>query len=256
MPNSQDYSEICYKENFLKEVIARIDFVSPIELLDEELPKEISKVALKTFPIMEPIDAITQELLLKDAKLSTREHRTKEWVFFGRGRNKQLTITPTSIFIVYKQYKKYENFRENFLSVVNALFARFPDVQPRRLGIRYVNQIETHGDALDWKGYISDDLLYPLNYEVMDAKLSRVFSNYVLAFDNFNLKFQFGMHNPDFPAPIRRKLFILDYDAYFEGLLEHQEIPSNMDLYHNKIQTIFENSIGDKLREEMSDQEG
>ena len=53
------------------------------------------------------------------------------------------------------------------------------------------------------------------------------------------------MHNPDFPAPIKKKIFILDYDAYCSGILTKDEIFKNLPIFHAEIQRLFESSITD-----------
>ena len=60
---------ICYKRNFLTEVITRIDLVSPLPNLEKELPKDISKVALVSFPIDEPKPAFTQDLIVSEKNI-------------------------------------------------------------------------------------------------------------------------------------------------------------------------------------------
>jgi uncharacterized protein (TIGR04255 family) len=65
------------------------------------------------------------------------------------------------------------------------------------------------------------------------------------------LNFQYGMHNPDFPSRIRRKLFILDLDASYQGLLSRDDIKSNIDTAHNRIEELFENVIREDLRRRM-----
>jgi uncharacterized protein (TIGR04255 family) len=68
--------------------------------------------------------------------------------------------------------------------------------------------------------------------------------------DRIGLRFQFGMPNPDFPAPIRQPLFVLDLDAYANGL-EAADVASHLDNAHGHIQAVFEDSITDALREVM-----
>ena len=45
------YEAACYEKTFLKEVIARIDFVAPISGLEQRLPPKLAKVLSKDFPI-------------------------------------------------------------------------------------------------------------------------------------------------------------------------------------------------------------
>lgn len=89
-------------------------------------------------------------------------------------------------------------------------------------------------------------------FEVPDTQPVRNFHNMEFKYDDFNLRFQFGMHNPDYPAAIRQKIFILDFDAYFQGAFENNQMPAMLDNFHNAIQTLFERSITDNLRERMN----
>ena len=57
--NDKKTNSICYKNNYLKGVIARIDFASPIISIIDELDNKIIKKALKLFPIDEPKKGFT-----------------------------------------------------------------------------------------------------------------------------------------------------------------------------------------------------
>jgi uncharacterized protein (TIGR04255 family) len=248
-----DLSTICYKKNFLKEVIARIDLVSPVEAIGKELPKTIAKAALKIFPIDEPKPAFTQEFLFSAQEMLTRKKEFTEWNFYGTSREKRLAITAQALFVTYLKYEKYEKFREEFCAIVDTFFATNKEAQPSRLGLRYIDELKLPGEnPLDWNEYISPELLTMFGYKIEGAEASRIFHNLEFAFPNFHLRFQFGMHNPDHPAPIRQRVFVLDFDAYYKGLIEPGDISNALDAYHTQIQRLFERSITDKTREVLN----
>ncbi len=253
MDNEIDLNAICYNKNYLSEVIARIDLVSPLSSLEKEMPKEFSKIALEHFPIAEPKPVFTQELFVTQNELATRKKEFTEWNFHGESREKRLTVTPNAFFVTYKRYQKYENLREEFIALVEGFFRTFVDAQPKRIGLRYINELELDEEnPLDWNEAISPEILGLLSYSVEGATPSRIFSTIEMVFNDFNMRFQFGIHNPDYPAPIRRKVFILDYDAYFQGLFENRDIASKLDCYHEAIQKMFERNIKAKIREAMN----
>lgn len=256
MHTQTDFNSIVYRRNFLTEVIARIDLVSPIPSLLNTLPKSLAKTALKHFPIEEPKPAITQKLQVSAKSLSTQKTEFTEWNFYDRNREKRLTIRPSAFFSTCSRYIDYEVFRKDFIIFTNAFFDIFDEAQPSRLGLRYINELKLPGnDPLDWQKYINNDILGMFSFEVDEASPTRIFHNYEVAFSDFNLRFQFGIHNPDYPAPIKQRVFILDYDAYFKGLIEHQDIPEALDHYHTSIQKMFEQSISNELREYMNEPE-
>jgi len=74
-----------------------------------------------------------------------------------------------------------------------------------------------------------------------------------LDLSDMRVRFQYGMHNPDYPSVIRRKQFILDYDAYREETQTGDELERNLMRFHSKIQELFEQSITDELRRIMNE---
>ena len=105
IPN--EFDEICYRRNFLTEVIVRIDFVSPVKNIVDDLPKNLSKSILKHFPIDEPKSAFMHEFLVAPSELHTRKQEFTEWNFFGRNREKRFVITQNFFFIGYQKYENY-----------------------------------------------------------------------------------------------------------------------------------------------------
>ncbi len=84
------------------------------------------------------------------------------------------------------------------------------------------------------------------NYQV-----SRAFHELQLIISDMRIKFQYGMHNPDFPSVIKKKIFVLDYDGYYEYLQDQNEIMRNLSNINTEIENLFKKSIGPKLEEIM-----
>jgi uncharacterized protein (TIGR04255 family) len=163
-----------------------------------------------------------------------------------------LTITPNAVLVQRQKYSTYEELKTEFFDVLNAFLDVYSDAVISRFGIRFINEITLDvGAPTNWDGYLNAQLLATLAFFPNPNELCRVFNIVELNFGDLNLKFQFGMHNPDYPATIKRKSFILDLDAYYVGLLDRQEIVSNVDRAHEHIQELFERSITAKLREKM-----
>lgn len=149
----------------------------------------------------------------------------------------------------------YEIVKEEFLRILDRFVELFPGAQPSRLGLRYVNNIELPGpNPTDWSDYLASQLLSLFEFppEAERPSLCRVFHNLELAFDSLRLRYRLGMHNPDYPARIRQKVFLLDLDAYTESAVSIREVNSLLDNFHTSIQHYFENSITENLREVMN----
>lgn len=205
---------------------------------------------MNIFPIAEPKKAIAQELRISPDELRQKRSELTEWHFHGRDRDKTLTIVPTAVFVEYTSYKDYETLKEEFLGALSVFFDHFVDVIGSRLGLRYINNITLNdGAPLSWEDYLNERMLCLFQFYQEPGFLARVFHNIELNFGDFNLRYQFGMHNPDYPAPIKKKGFILDLDAYCQSPQDYSDITANLDVFHSRIQELFEMSITDNLRE-------
>jgi uncharacterized protein (TIGR04255 family) len=244
-----DLGQIRYRRNYLSEVIVRLDFLSPLQEVEQKLSRRISQRAKTLFPIAEPRDVLAREVQVSRTELRSRDRHGKEWVFHGREREKRFVIGGGALYVSYSLYSNYEVLREEFLTVMNTCFDVFPDMQGKRLGLRYINNFDfSNGDPLVWEQFLNNDMLSLFRFAPDPTSLSRIFHVLEFNYGDHNLRYQFGMPNPDFPAAIRQRLFVLDFDAYFEGVLEREDIQPHLDKFHDKIQTLFEYSITDLLR--------
>jgi len=246
------YEGVCYKKPFLKEVIFKIDFPSPLVSISKGLPPKLTKEILSKFPIAEPQKAQSQELLFSGSEVQSKTSEIMQWVFHGESRKKSLIITPDAISYTNQSYKTYENLTEDIESVLNVFFEETKDIAAGRAGLRYVNVLDIKEDnPLIWKEYINEGILGVIDFHDENQYLTRAFHILEYNFDGLAVKHQFGIANPDFPAVVRKKQFVIDIDAYSHGAFEFIDIKNFISDAHSKIQDIFEKSITDKTREIM-----
>jgi uncharacterized protein (TIGR04255 family) len=248
------YEQLCYQKAFLNEVIARLDFVAPLEGFENSFPSKLANVISTHFPISEPTETIAQELQLTADALHHRETRFKQWNFFGKEREKQVTIAAPFLYVSYKRYTTYEDMKANFSAVIDAMKKVSPDAKVGRFGLRYINNIEISdlSTPTSWDEYISKPLLETIPFFKTPSQLTRLFHIAELKIEELDVRFQFGMPNPDFPAIMKRPLFVLDFDAYVQTAHELNESIQHMEKAHTAIQSLFEDSITDKLRSKMN----
>jgi uncharacterized protein (TIGR04255 family) len=203
---------------------------------------------------MEPKEALAQELQISPTQVSSQNTPFTQWHFHGRERDKTLVVLPASVFAVYNKYETFEKVQDEFIGVLKNFFSVFRDAQPSRLGLRYINKIHfPQGDPLDWSAYITKQMLVLLDFPKDKKSLTRLFHNLEMDYGEFNVRYQFGLHNPDYPAKIKQRVFLLDLDAYHQGPIELGEIEASLKQYHDSIQELFEMSITPELRQKMND---
>lgn len=253
---SDPFAGINYRRNFLKAVFIRVDLLSPLPGIEVALPAPLTVAAIPAFPIPEPRDIFNREIKFgPKGVVTSSEEQSKEWRFHGKERTKTLTIGPRVVAVKHTTYQAYENVKTEFIGILDQLADLFPDVKSQRVGLRYVNEIKLDEiNPTSWSSYLAPQLLSVFEFPPEDHRpaLSRVLHNLELSFADFNLRYRFGMHNPDYPAPIRQKLFILDFDAYTKSVVEIKEVGRLLDNFHACIQRYFEQSITDDLRSKLN----
>jgi uncharacterized protein (TIGR04255 family) len=246
-----------YRKSFLDQVIVRVDLISPLPNINVALPPRLSEIAVRVFPIPEPRETVKRVVRIGPAGVTTSsEEQLKEWRFHGTERTKTLTIGQQALLVEYKTYQTYEVMKSEFLQILDRVAELFEGVQSSRVGLRYINKINLQEtNPMDWSAYLTPQLLSIFQFppEADRAALSRVLHNIELSLDNFSLRYRLGMHNPDYPARIRQKIFVLDLDAYTQSAVELREVGRLLDDFHATIQRYFEQSITEQLRRSMND---
>jgi len=229
--------------NYLKEVIIRIDLPDTFEFSETKMPKEIEKEVLKRFPIPEPKTLQGMELQFSGKEFIQKDLQKTEWYYFDSNREKKLVFLENAILISYRKYEEFNKLREDWSSVINLIFDKYPEIQVNKIGLRYVNHIQLDKDENKWKDTINEKLLH--NFQLGLDNISRGFSIINLNENGIKTAFQYGIHNPDFPSTIKNNLFILDFDVFYEGILTKKDILENTDTFHGMIKSLFSLSTSD-----------
>jgi len=250
------YETVCYKKPFLKDVIVRINFASPIEGFQRALPPKVASSALFNFPISEPQKLQEQTVTITHESIENQRGESMQWTYHGREREKTLHITSEYVSLVLKSYKSYEAMRLELDPILDVIFETQKDLVASRVGVRFVNVLDMphDGDPFAWGDFVRPDMLATINAHKATGILSRAFQ--IVEFNNNgrSARFQFGLANPDFPAPVRRRQFVIDIDAYYQGALTLADVSTEIDAAHTTIQQLFEASITDATRALMGTQ--
>lgn len=247
-----------YKKNYLTKVILRIDF-NPITRLQTEKNPEFSKKIEGKYPYVKgrPTTQINFSISPSGSGIEQQdtgmvwEHRNEE------KSEKIISLAPNSMSIDCGkyQYDHYPPFREE----VKYLFDNFIDTykieEVSRIGLRFINDISlTEGNPLEWNGFINEKLSISSTAGLLDGmKLIRSMHQLHALYDDISVLFNYGIYNPDFPNPVARKNFILDYDCYITGGVKSPDVLRRLDDLNKVAENMFETSIQEKLRENMEE---
>lgn len=246
-----------YSDTFLKSVIFRVDLAEPIRT-SKKLVNDFHELIKSKFPTREDISGIqfeaTMALAGKDKNTVRQIQRTVTSYKFVDGSGKivlMLEAEPSNLNLVFNTYKDSTELMEIIDIIVTAIKKTQGDILVKRTGLRYINDVVLEGDAFEWSPFIDPHLISLLDFPPDKRKISRGLGRIELAEDNCNVLFQFGMFNPEYPNPIARKEFILDYDCFTTEETEITNVPKIIEELHEAEKTLFERSITDELRKIM-----
>lgn len=246
-----------YKKTFLSQVILKLEWTQDIGGHFEKIPKELEKVLLENFPLAEPqkIKTGSVRVQLQSDETEVQSEESTLYVYFSKDRQQKITISKNFLLIEYQTYQSYSLLKEQALKIIDIHQKSFPQILVSRIGLRYINNINFNTDKLPLSPMdsLNSKLLTAEEFPNENDPLTRLFTVISTKFgDDYNLNFQYGLLNPDYPAAIKAKNFILDLDAFYTGSTESQEFEKRLDSFHNKIEEYFESSITDKLRSFMN----
>ena len=252
------YDSICYKNYFLDQVIIRCDF---LEILENECLSdiEITKTILKGFPrkgktqlvMFEEVnvDVSSEDILQSKAKRNTYEGMQIEFMDHN---NNKVILSNKMLICEVNNYKTYEDITNRFFPIIHELFAK-KTISVVRTGIRYIN-IFNNDVVKVRKNFFSNKIAesfegkLPITIDGIECIRCMHLLEYFV--NGMQLNFRYGMYNPEYPKTLKKNDFVLDYDCYTNELISN---PSDLSKYinigHDSIQTLFEKSITDSLRE-------
>lgn len=247
-----------YKNPPLKNVIFRIDLAQPINQ-GKKLLNDFYKIIENNFPNREDISGIRIEAtmgLAKDKEPSVKQFQRA--VISNKFSNADQTIIlmfepePSNFNLLFKSYKNSEELKSLVELIVTAVNKTYGNILIKRVGLRYINNIVIkEGDAFDWDSFINKNLISMMEFFPDKRKISRSIGRMELNKDTYNVQFYYGMANPEYPNPIARKEFILDYDCYSTDEININDVPDVVKALHDEIKRLFESSILDGLRDLM-----
>lgn len=242
----------CYKKNFIKQVIAKIDFATPVEIFSPSTIADAVIEIKKRFPISEQATAMQQDFQISNKGISTTKDEFPEWVFHGAERNKVLKVNKLFIEVLLTKYTSEDDFEADLVAPISQLLKINPNTIINRTGLRFVNVFDFPiANFAEVQNYFVSHISEQLKSMPFVDKCARSFLINEFIFDDIKLRQQTGLFNPDYPAIIKRNHFVIDLDAYIN--LPHQinDTTVHFKNLHKIIENQFEILITSKLRDEV-----
>ncbi len=244
------YDDVCYVNTFLKRVVLKLDFEDQeMTFLNDESLSKIQQIYTKyektQVKIVNTKIGIASDTAV--AELVSCRH-----VFSSQSIKPILTIgeAERSIWIETAYYDTWDAFKDSVVKIFNAIAAQFKNANASRVGLRYINQIPLN-NINDTRRYFVKKIREPFVLSAMEDDISRFFIIKEYNKGEFYIRMQYGIPNQHYPARIVAQDFILDIDVYTQQAANFSLILDKIEIYHDHVQSIFEESITQTLRSLM-----
>lgn len=243
-----------YPNNFLNEVIFQVRFSPLLQLYTdkENAAAEFQNEIINEFPELH-FGTNKKISITMDNTGNPVESKSHEefltWIFMNK-LGKQVSLNGKELILSYSGglYSSFKEFSEDVELILTAL-KKYNLPQIKSIGLRYINQIKLENDN-NWSEYINQNL-HLINNEFDKNELIQSINKTDLKIQEYDLTFQFGLFNPEFPNLSSKKEFILDYDCRLINNESFEKIMYNLEKMHEIISNRFEQDITDNLREKM-----
>jgi uncharacterized protein (TIGR04255 family) len=246
-----------YRTNFLSHVVFRLDYRRLEAGLSIDVKPPFSARIADIYPVAsaKPITLIhlsvgPQGPGIQQQQIAAQwEHRK-----VSEG-TRVATLTPEFIALEYgaKDFDNFPPFRDEIQRVYDAFQADYHVAEFTRLGLRYINEIVLpEGDALDWEGFLNQGLITSVKTYISEGmRPIRSMHQCLMRCDDGTVTVHYGLNNPDFPNPIVRRAFILDFDCAQDQAVAAAEVMPLVGRLNTIAENLFESSIEDGLRERL-----
>ena len=245
-----------YQRTFLTKVILRFDFAE-IPALRGDMRPDFSGRIEDIYPVVasQPIASVTMTLGPENSSVQQQnvgrlwQHRkTTEGT-------KLVSLAPTFLSVEYGT-NDYDHF-PTFRGEIERVFAEFNNIyhiaEMSRVGLRYINEISfPQGNALDWNNLLRPDLIASAKCGLLDGmQMVRSVHQLQTTAEGHTILLHYGFFNPDYPNPLVRRHFVLDYDAFRSEATPSADVLARVNQMNELCERMFEWSIEQGLREQM-----
>lgn len=246
-----------YGNPYLNDVIFRINFsnIPTLSVNNKEVANDFYEKISKKFPntLIKRNHALNIGVDMDTGKpTQISQEGSLLWIFKNRKHDMSVELTSNSLILHYKKgaYTHFRYFLDDVILLINAL----KEYNPKELsflGLRYINQIDgkTVGELKECINpkYFTE---YVLGLDE-EEDFIQVLNRLSIKREDYILNFQYGLFNAAYPNPNFEKDFILDFDCTTKKVKVIDSVVDELKQMNKYIQSKFENSITNVLREEM-----
>ena len=235
-------------ERFLKEVLLKVEFRSvPILSGENGDPSDFESVIISEFPKFSSHDEKFADIDLYNELIINEQNPNKFWVY-EKENIKKIHLKYSSLTLSYNGefFKNPTCLIEDTELIINAL-KNLSVEKTTAIKLRYINEIAPKNKIENWNDWINP-ALNNFNFQPENSKLIRSLNRAEYKINDFDLIFQYGQFNLNYPSTVIKNDFILDYNCYTANLENINDVKDKVIEMNKIIRGFYKNSIGKILK--------
>ncbi|MCM2427545.1 TIGR04255 family protein [Streptomyces sp. RKAG337] len=174
------------------------------------------------------------------------------WQIKSKDGQNAIALYPDSVALETSVYPGWTGYRESLSALLRAVDRAFSPQQSRRLGLRFVNQVELPSKYNDWDKLIPAELLGAASSSGKFAGGVEATEQRVVLRISQNVRCLF--RHGTFSDPVGKTMYVLDYDIFRETPADYDVsgILEEADTLHQSVYDLFRATITDELFEQLN----
>lgn len=246
---------ILFNNNPLEDVICQVRFPDILKI-ETQVPADFQDKIRGEFPIYSE----RRETKLVGVKLPPRlqslidDGSTKYHDFKSEDEKVTVTLAVGFLALTSSRYKRWEQYRNDFLGPFEALIDTYSPAHFSRAGLRYINIIKRSALGFDprtpWSELIQKHMAGVLASPEISAEVREVFTTTVVELpDKMGyVRLRHGLAHADDNS---ENVFVIDSDYFVEGKLGQDDVIQHLDYFNATARDLFHWAIGDRLADAM-----
>ena len=230
------------RENFLMEIMLRLEFPSIHELIGEDGDSSIFYNIVKSeFSNNNSHEENLIESDLNDEGTIKNSEKNKVWIYKHEN-IKKLILENSSVTLFYTGELFNPNDLFNDIDLIIKALKELSVENINLITLRYINEITPKSKIKNWDDWINLKL-HNFEFQPKNSNIIRSLSMAEYRIDEYNLIFQYGQFNLNYPSTIIRDDFVLDYSCSYNYLESINNIKDHVINMNEIIHDFYNESI-------------
>ena len=257
-----DYQRVIYGRTPLIEVVGQLHFNTILKISNQE-PFEFQEKIKSDYPIFQQSQSLNlpPEVTALLTQIGSLGHFTSSYNFLSENSKWQVSLTRNTLSLATFEYKRYEEFKDKFIKVIEVFEDIYKPSFYIRLGLRYRDlilrsKLNIEDKEKPWSELISPKIAYELHSSEWCNSINTLTKNLEINLPKGKVNFNHGLVTAQDNSKSNSQEigYLFDADFFIEGKINKEEIWNDFNKFNQIGGKLFRWSITEELHQAMEPQ--